>query len=168
MNNRLYISLAGAVALIFAMCGCIKNDLPYGKVPLSITAFSVSGQTGDAVISEKDMTVTVNLEETANPAKSELLNIEYKATLRDGSDNNYHNNIESNIRKGDVLDLTHSLDVKLSLFQEYNWKIVPVQNIEGCSRLPIRWVNRCLTPNIKWLWHIFRKICLSPEQNFRT
>lgn len=130
MNNRLYISLAGAVALIFAMCGCIKNDLPYGKVPLSITAFSVSGQTGDAVISEKDMTVTVNLEETANPAKSELLNIEYKATLRDGSDNNYHNNIESNVKKGDVLDLTHNFDVKLSLFQEYNWKVVPVQNIE--------------------------------------
>ena len=130
MNNRLYISLAGAVALVFAMCGCIKNDLPYGKVPLSITAFSVSGQTGDAVISEKDMTVTVNLEETANPAKSELLNIEYKATLRDGSDNNYHNNIESSVKKGDVLDLTHNLDVKLSLFQEYNWKIVPVQNIE--------------------------------------
>lgn len=130
MNKKIYISLAGAVALIIAMCGCIKNDLPYGKVPLSITAFSVSGQVGDAVISEKDMTVTVNLEETANPAKSELLNIEYKATLRDGSDDNYHNNIESNIRKGDVLDLTHSLDVKLSLFQEYNWKIVPVQNIE--------------------------------------
>lgn len=130
MNNRLYISLAGAVALVFAMCGCIKNDLPYGKVPLSITAFSVSGQTGDAVISEKDMTVTVNLEETANPAKSELLNIEYKATLRDGSDNNYHNNIESSVKKGDVLDLTHNFDVKLSLFQEYNWKIVPVQNIE--------------------------------------
>ena len=65
MNNRLYISLAGAMLLLVAMCGCIKNDLPYGKVPLSITAFSVSGQTGDAVISDKDLTVTVNLEETA-------------------------------------------------------------------------------------------------------
>ena len=60
MNNRLYISLAGAMLLLVAMCGCIKNDLPYGKVPLSITAFSVSGQTGDAVISDKDLTVTVN------------------------------------------------------------------------------------------------------------
>ena len=68
------------------------------------------------MISEKDMTVTVNLEETANPAKSELLNIEYKATLRDGSDNNYHNNIESNVKKGDVLDLTHNFDVRLRLF----------------------------------------------------
>lgn len=135
MNNRLYISLAGAVALIFAMCGCIKNDLPYGKVPLSITAFSVSGQMGDAVISEKDMTVTVNLEETANPAKSELLNIEYKATLRDGSDNNYHNNIESNVNKGDVLDLTHNFDVKLSLFQSYDWKIIPNQNIERIFKI---------------------------------
>lgn len=130
MNNRLYILLVCAVALLWGMCGCIKNDLPYGKVPLSITAFSVSGQTGDAVISEKDMTVTVNLEETANPAKSELLNIEYKATLRDGSDNNYHNNIVSNVKQGDILDLTNDFSVKLSLFQEYNWKIVPVQNIE--------------------------------------
>lgn len=130
MNNRLYISLVCAVALLWGMCGCIKNDLPYGKVPLSITAFSVSGQTGDAVISEKDMTVTVNFEETANPAKSELLNIEYKATLRDGSDNNYHNNIVSNVKQGDILDLTNDFNVKLSLFQEYNWKIVPVQNIE--------------------------------------
>lgn len=130
MNNRLYISLAGAMLLLVAMCGCIKNDLPYGKVPLSITAFSVSGQTGDAVISDKDLTVTVNLEETANPAKSELLNIEYKATLRDGSDDSYNNNIESSVKKGDVLDLTNDFDIKLSLFQEYNWKIVPVQNIE--------------------------------------
>ena len=135
MNNRLYISLGGIVVLLVAMCGCIKNDLPYGKVPLSITAFSVAGQEGDAVISEKDMTVTVNLEETANPAKSELLNIEYKATLRDGSDDSYNNNIESSVKKGDVLDLTNDFEIKLSLFQEYNWKIVPVQDIERVFRV---------------------------------
>lgn len=123
------------MVLLVAMCGCIKNDLPYGKVPLSITAFSVAGQEGDAVISEKDMTVTVNLEETANPAKSELLNIEYKATLRDGSDDSYNNNIESSVKKGDVLDLTNDFEIKLSLFQEYNWKIVPVQDIERVFRV---------------------------------
>lgn len=129
MNNRLYISLAVALMLLLGVSGCIKNDLPYGKVPLSITAFSVSGQTGDAVISDKDLTVTVYLEETANPAKSELLNIEYKATLRDGSENNYQKNIVSNVSKGDILDLSDNFNVKLSLFQEYDWKIIPVQNI---------------------------------------
>lgn len=114
---------------------CIKNDLPYGNVPLSITAFSVSGQSGDAIISEKDMTVTVNLEETANPAKSEVLNVEYKATLRDGSENEYYKNIKSDIKKGDILDLRDTYNLTLSLFQEYHWRIIPVQNIERIFQL---------------------------------
>lgn len=130
MSKNIYTLFLFAVIFMLGLCGCIKNDLPYGKVPLSITAFSVSGQTGDAVISEKNMTVTVNLEETANPAMSELLNIEYKATLRDGSENNYSNSIESNVKKGDIMDLRNTFDINLSLFQEYKWKIVPVQNIE--------------------------------------
>lgn len=125
-NLKLYIAIC--CAAVFS--SCIKNDLPYGKIPLSITSLSVSGQIGESVISEKDMTVKINLEETANPVKTQIINVEYKATLRDNSENDYHNKIVSNIKKDDVIDLSSPFNVKLSLFQEYNWSIIPNQSIE--------------------------------------
>ena len=67
--RNVFCKISLLAVLLGVSSGCIKNDIPYATVPLSVTSLKVSGQTGESVISEKDRTVTVTLEETANPKK---------------------------------------------------------------------------------------------------
>lgn len=68
MWNTLY-RIAISIILAGTLSCCIKNDIPFAKVPLSITGIEVEGQSGSAVISESESTVTVTLQETVNPKK---------------------------------------------------------------------------------------------------
>ena len=51
MWNTLY-RIAISIMLAGTLSCCIKNDIPFAKVPLSITGIEVEGQSGSAVISE--------------------------------------------------------------------------------------------------------------------
>ena len=56
-RNRL-LSLIICICIAFAFSSCVKNDLPYPVVRLSITGFEVNGQIGSAVINNEERTVS--------------------------------------------------------------------------------------------------------------
>lgn len=119
LYRRLVLLPVSVVAFVlFFLCSCIENNIPYAKVPLSITAFRVEGQAGECSISKSDMTVKVTLEETVNPKTVKVDTIGYTEKA------------SSSLKEGDVIDLSDNYVVTLSLYQDYAWKIVPDQPIE--------------------------------------
>lgn len=104
--------------LAAVLCGCIKNDIPFARIPLSITALKVEGQIGTTSFSEKDRTATVTLAETVNPKKVKIDSI------------GYTDKAVAALSSGDVIDLTNDVEVTLSLYQDYVWKIMRNQPIE--------------------------------------
>lgn len=54
MVRTLFYKLGMLLLLLAAvLCGCIKNDIPFARIPLSITALKVEGQIGTTFFSEK-------------------------------------------------------------------------------------------------------------------
>ena len=101
MWNTLYRIIIG-VMLAGSLSCCIKNDIPFAKVPLAITGIEVEGQTGSAVISESESTVTVTLQETVNPKKVMLKTFTYTEKA------------SSTLTAGTEIDLSQPYEVTLS------------------------------------------------------
>lgn len=116
MWNTLY-RIAISIMLVGTLSCCIKNDIPFAKVPLSITGIEVEGQSGSAVISESESTVTVTLQETVNPKKVMLKTFTYTEKA------------SSTLTAGTEIDLSQPYEVALSLYQDYKWKIIGNQPI---------------------------------------
>ena len=115
--KKLYLVIYGLLAAVLGT-GCIKNDIPYARVPLSITSLKVEGQEGDAAISEDDRTVTLTLGETVNPSKLKVT--EFTCTDK----------AVSTLSVGQEINLSSSYKVVLSLYQDYEWTVVRNQPIE--------------------------------------
>lgn len=118
MVRTLFYKLGMLLLLAAVLCGCIKNDIPFARIPLSITALKVEGQIGTTSFSEKDRTATVTLAETVNPKKVKIDSI------------GYTDKAIAALSSGDVIDLTNDVEVTLSLYQDYVWKIMRNQPIE--------------------------------------
>lgn len=118
MVRTLFYKLGMPLLLAAVLCGCIKNDIPFARIPLSITALKVEGQIGTTSFSEKDRTATVTLAETVNPKKVKIDSI------------GYTDKAVAALSSGDVIDLTNDVEVTLSLYQDYVWKIMRNQPIE--------------------------------------
>ena len=118
MVRTLFYKLGMLLLLAAVLCGCIKNDIPFARIPLSITALKVEGQIGTTSFSEKDRTATVTLAETVNPKKVKIDSI------------GYTDKAVAALSSGDVIDLTNDVEVTLSLYQDYVWKIMRNQPIE--------------------------------------
>lgn len=118
MVRTLFYKLEMLLLLAAVLCGCIKNDIPFARIPLSITALKVEGQIGTTSFSEKDRTATVTLAETVNPKKVKIDSIGYTEKA------------VATLASGDVIDLTNDVEVTLSLYQDYVWKIMRNQPIE--------------------------------------
>lgn len=118
MVRTLFYKLGMLLLLAAVLCGCIKNDIPFARIPLSITALKVEGQIGTTSFSEKDRTATVTLAETVNPKKVKIDSI------------GYTDKAVAALSSGDVIDLTNDVEVTLSLYQDYVWKIIRNQPIE--------------------------------------
>lgn len=116
MWNTLY-RIAISIMLAGTLSCCIKNDIPFAKVPLSITGIEVEGQSGSAVISENESTVTVTLQETVNPKKVMLKTFTYTEKA------------SSTLTAGTEIDLSQPYEVTLSLYQDYKWEIIGNQPI---------------------------------------
>ena len=116
MWNTLY-RIAISIMLAGTLSCCIKNDIPFAKVPLSITGIEVEGQSGSAVISESESTVTVTLQETVNPKKVMLKTFTYTEKA------------SSTLTAGTEIDLSQPYEVTLSLYQDYKWEIIGNQPI---------------------------------------
>ena len=65
-----------SAAFLFAVSGCIKNDIPYPKRLGTITAFEVQGQLSPAVIDSTAFTVTVDMSDSVNMSHVRLLRFE--------------------------------------------------------------------------------------------
>lgn len=117
MVRTLFYKSGMLLLLSAALGGCIKNDIPFARIPLSITALKVEGQVGNTSFSEKDRTATVTLAETVNPKTIKIDTI------------GYTDKAVAALSSGDVIDLTSDVEVTLSLYQDYVWKIVRNQPV---------------------------------------
>ena len=118
MKKRSLVKCVCGLAAAVLFSGCIKNDIPYAKVPLSIVSMQVEGQIGNAVISEDDRTVTLTLGETVNP--SSLKVTEFTCTDK----------ASSTLSVGQEINLSSPYKVTLSLYQDYEWTVVRSQPVE--------------------------------------
>ena len=69
MKMRIIYNLLLVAAMAGLLQGCIKNDIGYPQIALSITGLQVDGQKENAVISDRDQTVTLRLEENIDLRK---------------------------------------------------------------------------------------------------
>lgn len=113
--NILKVVMGLSVCLLTA---CLENDFPYPTVKLYVTGLIVEGQVGNAVISNDDKTVTVEVADTVNLRKVHIQSLE---VTEGGS---------ASIPSDTVVDLSKPLSITLSLYQDYLWTIKATQTIE--------------------------------------
>ena len=111
------------ILIIILLSSCIKNDIPYPTINLFITDIEADGMIGRATIVNDDKTVTLTMADTVNLKNVHISNI----TTTEGA--------ISTLSAGDYIDLSRSYWVNLSLYQEYQWKIVANQTIERTFRI---------------------------------
>lgn len=117
------ISLLSCFCLL-GVVSCIKNDIPYPRIPQMILAIAAEGQSKDAYIDNIAYEVTVYLEET-----TDIQNVrfsEYEITEDGVSD--------PDLSDG-AYDLSAPLFVTISRFQEYTWEVKAVQDIPRFFRV---------------------------------
>lgn len=112
-------AIISLVAGLLGMSSCIKNDLPYPRIPQYILGLAAEGQQKAAQIDSLNYKATVYLEETVD-----IRNVKFS---------------EFRITEGakadpDLLDGTYDLSspiiVTLSLYQDYPWILSAEQEIE--------------------------------------
>ena len=116
-RNRL-LSLIICICIAFAFSSCVKNDLPYPVVRLSITGFEVNGQIGSAVINNEERTVTVDLLDSVDLKKVIVTRFDYSEEAN------------TDLKVNTTIDLSSPKEVVLSLYQDYRWKIIANQTVE--------------------------------------
>lgn len=100
------------------LTACLENDFPYPTVKLYVTGLTVEGQVGNAVISNDEKTVTVEVADTINLRKVHIQSLE----VNEGG--------SASIPSDTVVDLSKPLSITLSLYQDYSWTIKATQTIE--------------------------------------
>lgn len=90
----------------FAFSSCVKNDLPYPVVRLSITGFEVNGQIGSAVINNEERTVTVDLLDSVDLKKVIVTRFDYSEEAN------------TDLKVNTTIDLSSPKEVVLSLYQD--------------------------------------------------
>lgn len=116
MRNIKYYILS--VLWVLTLSGCIKNDLPYPKIPQNITALAAEGEQKSANIDSLTLKATVYLEETVD-----IRNVKFtQFQITEGATSNL------NLLDG-TWDLSTPLYVTVSKYQDYDWEIEAVQDI---------------------------------------
>lgn len=105
--------------LTVALTGCIKNDLPYPRIPQNITEVVVEGQSQPATIDAVLNEVTVYLEETVNIREVKF----EKYTYTEGAVSS------PNLMEGSY-NLSTPIMVTLHKYYDFDWTIRAVQSIE--------------------------------------
>ena len=108
-----------AFAVAAMLSGCIKNDIPYPRIPQLILAIAAEGESKSAYIDSLAFEVDIYLDETTDIENVRFS--EYRISEGAVSD--------PDLREG-VYDLTSPVYVTLSRFQEYSWEIIAHQEIE--------------------------------------
>lgn len=116
---------AGAVACIAVLpSGCIKNDLPYPRIPQNIRELAAVGETRSANIDSVTLAATVYLGEDVDIEKVRFSTYRTSPDARSSLD----------LLNGEY-DMSKPLYVTLSLYQDYDWTISAVQEIERYFRV---------------------------------
>lgn len=105
--------------MLLLLAGCIHNDLPYPRLVQSITAISAEGELKPAVIDSVNLNATVYLEET----------VDIEAVRFDRFEISPGAECSPNLLEG-VYNMKKPIVVNVSLYQNYQWTVTAVQEIE--------------------------------------
>lgn len=113
--------IAAYLSLVLLMWagGCIKNDLPYPKLPQNILSLAVDGESRTASIDSTDYTAIVYLEEETDIQAVKFTDFTYTPGAE----------CDKNLLEG-TWDLSVPITVELTRFQSYQWMISAKQEIE--------------------------------------
>lgn len=114
--TALYIILP---ALATAITGCIENDIPYPRLPQNILALKAQGELQPARIDSTDFTAVVYLDEQTDIRAVRFTEFRYSPDAVPDKD----------LLEG-TWDLSVPITVELSRFQNYQWMISAVQDID--------------------------------------
>ena len=104
---------------LFSLLSCIKNDLPYPVVELSILSVEGTGFTCEASdIDAKNRVVTLHLDETTDISRVENSKIDITDVGK------------ASVPLSGEFDLRSDLSITLSLYQDYEWTLKAEQTIE--------------------------------------
>ncbi len=119
--NRAAAALGCLMAALAAimMPGCIKNDLPYPKIPQNILKLSAEGESAPAKIDSTNYTATIYLNE----------DVDVYAVKFDEFDYTPGATADPNLLEG-TYNLSVPMVVTLTRYQKYQWVIKAEQEIE--------------------------------------
>lgn len=109
--------IVGIISLVAA--GCIRNDIPYPRIPQYILSLSAEGESQPAIIDSLKYMADIYLEETVDIKNVRFT--EFKVT--EGAE------VSPNLLEG-AYDLSSPMVVTLKLYQSYQWMITAHQFIE--------------------------------------
>lgn len=114
MRRILYILIAAVLT-----AGCIKNDIPYPVIQANITSMEAAGMDAGAAIDSTARTVTLTF-----PEETDIYNVQITGyTITPGA------TLAEDIFSSPI-DLSVPCYVTLKYYQDWQWKITGVQNIE--------------------------------------
>lgn len=108
-----------ALAVMLLVTGCIRNDIPYPRIQPGFVSIEAVNQTKEAEIDSVNRLVTLTLGEDVDICAVEISSY----TLTEGA-----KLTEGNL--SEPIDLSKYYICTLSLYQDYDWVIKGVQNIE--------------------------------------
>lgn len=104
--------------IVATLWGCISNDVPYPVIKATFSSFEVEGQSETSTIDEASRTVHVVLDETTDATHVRAAKVEYTSEA------------SSSVDFSQPMDLSRTLSVTLSTYQDYQWRIEAEQPIE--------------------------------------
>lgn len=119
ISKKISISAILAAAALFI--GCISNDIPYPRIQANFVTFEVENSLQATSIDSIARTVTVFLNESADPMNVKVTDFVLSPEGVEWPD--------SAAYAGGV-DLTSEIKTRLTLYQDYEWTISAVQTIE--------------------------------------
>ncbi|MDE7096402.1 MAG: PCMD domain-containing protein, partial [Muribaculaceae bacterium] len=120
MNKKIQniiVPILGTAAILSS--GCIKNDLPYPKIPQNILSIAAKGELSAAKIDSTDFSVKLFLDEEVDIQAVQFTHFTYSPDAK----------CDKNLLEG-TWDLSIPMTVELTLYQSYQWMISAEQNIE--------------------------------------
>lgn len=118
IRHDILLPLATLAALLGAG-SCIKNDLPYPKLPQNILAIAAAGESAPARIDSADYTVKLFLDEKTDIQAVRFTEFKYSPGASCSKD----------LLEG-AWDLSVPMTVELTRYQSYQWMISAEQDIE--------------------------------------
>lgn len=108
------------LATACAVTGCIENNIPYPRIQPNFTAFIADGASSPAAIDTLARTVTIFLDEDADPANVRVTDFSLSPAGSEWPDS---------AQWLGGIDLSHPRNTTLRLYQDYVWNISARQEI---------------------------------------